>query len=74
MGELLPFPRKPQHEPDEAERLEALRHEDRRRMAENVAAAVVIVALLWLGFWVIERVSAYSQNVTCLQLKQRTCR
>ena len=51
-----------------------LRAEDRRRMAQNAAAAVFMIGFLAFSFWVIDRVSAYSQNVSCLQLKMRGCR
>ncbi len=75
MAQLIPFPRRPEKEPlsPELHRAE-LQAEDRRRMLENAAAFVFIVAFLMLSFWVIERVSAYSQNVSCLQFKQRACR
>ncbi len=52
----------------------ALKAEDRRRMWENIAAAVFLAAFLALSFWVIDRISAYSRNVSCLQFKQRDCR
>lgn len=43
-------------------------------MLENLAAAVFVVALVLLGYWVIDRVSSYSRNVTCLSAKLKDCR
>lgn len=78
MGQLLQFPPRPRIEPPgtplTAEQREALREEDRRRMLQNAAAAVFVLALTALGFWVTDRVMSYSKNVTCLQLTPKSCR
>ncbi len=78
MGQLLQFPSRPRIEPPgtplTAEQREALRAEDRRRMVQNLAAAVFVGALTVLGFWVTERVMNYSNNITCLQLTPKSCR
>jgi len=42
-------------------------------MLENVFALVFLVAFMALSFWVVDRVIAYSQNVSCLQYKLRQC-
>lgn len=77
MARLIPFPRrpiKPPGTPLTAEQREELRAEDRRRMFENIAALVFVIGLLALSFWVIDRVAAYSQNVSCLQFRLKNCR
>jgi hypothetical protein len=51
-----------------------LRQEDRRRMLQNIAAAIFLLAFLAGSYWVIDRIGAYSRNVECLQFKQRWCR
>jgi hypothetical protein len=43
-------------------------------MLQNAAAAVFVLALTALGFWVTERMMTYSKNVTCAQLTLRSCR
>lgn len=47
--------------------------EDRRRMRENLAAVAVVAVLLVLGGWLIERLSAYSRNLTCIEFGHRSC-
>ena len=77
MAQLIPFPRRPRKpaiEPTTADERAALRAEDRRRMAENVAALVFVVVFVLFSLWVIDGLMNYSKNVTCLQFKQRSCR
>jgi hypothetical protein len=47
--------------------------EDRQRMRENLAALVVVVLLLVLGVWLIERLSIYSRNLACIEFGHRSC-
>ena len=77
MAQLIPFPRRPKKapvEPTTADERAELRAEDRRRMAENAAALVFVVAFLLFSLWVIDGLMNYSKNVTCLQFKHRNCR
>jgi ferric-dicitrate binding protein FerR (iron transport regulator) len=82
VAELIPFPRRERPEPiplaDQpvAQRpsREELRSADRRRMLENLAALVFIVCLMALAFWVMDRMSGYSHNVTCLSARLKECR
>lgn len=43
-------------------------------MIENIFALVFVVAFMGLSFWVVDRVLAYSHDVTCLQYKMGRCR
>jgi hypothetical protein len=47
--------------------------EDRQRMRENLAALAAVVVLLLLGAWMIERLSAYSRNLACIESGHRSC-
>jgi hypothetical protein len=47
--------------------------EDRRRMQQNLAAFLLIVALLVAGAWTIERLKAYSRTLACLEAGHRYC-
>ena len=51
-----------------------LRAEDRRRMRQNMAAGLFVVALVCAGMWVIDGVMAYSKSMTCLQYRHKVCR
>ena len=48
--------------------------EDRRRQWQNVAAFVAVAVLLLIGFWLIDRLSAYSRNMACIESRHRVCR
>jgi ferric-dicitrate binding protein FerR (iron transport regulator) len=82
VADLIPFPRRdrpeatPPAEQPAAQRpsREELRSADRRRMLENLAALVFIVCFMALAFWVMDRVTAYSHNVTCLSARLKECR
>jgi len=82
VAELIPFPRRDRPEPTpladqpvvQRPSREELRSADRRRMLENLAALVFIVFFMALAFWVMDRVTAYSQNVTCLSARLKECR
>jgi hypothetical protein len=74
LADLIPFPRPPKREDVRPPSRDELRAADRRRMLENLAAAVFVVALVLFGYWVIDRVSSYSRNVTCLSAKLKDCR
>src|SRR3954470_3781841 len=47
--------------------------EDRRRMQQNLAAFLLVVALLVAGAWMIERLKAYSRPLACLEAGHRYC-
>jgi hypothetical protein len=47
--------------------------EDRQRMRENLAAIVVVALLLVLGVWMIDRLSAYSRTMQCIESGHRNC-
>jgi hypothetical protein len=47
--------------------------EDRRRMQQNLAALAVVVLLLVLGAWMIERLRIYSRAMACLEAGHRSC-
>ena len=47
--------------------------EDRRRMQQNLAAFLLVVALLVAGAWMIERLKAYSRTLVCLEAGHRYC-
>ncbi len=51
-----------------------LRAEDRRRMSQNIAAGLFVVALVCAGMWVIDGVMAYSKSMSCLQYRHKVCR
>lgn len=77
MAKLIQFPRRrvePPGTPLTPQQREELRQEDRRRMMQNIAALVLVLVLIWLGYWVIDRVAAYSRNVTCLHSLHKICR
>lgn len=82
MADLIPFPRRERPEPTplvdqpvvQRPSLEELRSADRRRMLENLAALVFIACFMALAFWVMDRVMAYSHNVTCLSARLKECR
>ena len=45
--------------------------EDRRRMRQNLAAFALVVVLLVLGAWMIERLRIYSRTMACIESGQR---
>ena len=47
--------------------------EDRQRMRENLAALAVVVVLLCFGTWLIDRLSAYSRTMACIEYGHRSC-
>ena len=63
--------KEPLRRPDLA--AEQAREDDRRRMLQNAAALIFIVALVCFGTWLIDRLSAYSRNLSCLQAHHRSC-
>jgi hypothetical protein len=42
-------------------------------MIENLAAFAVVVVLLVLGAWMIERLQAYSRTMACIESGHRSC-
>lgn len=47
--------------------------EDRVRMRQNVAAMVVIVAIVGLGCWLMESLHYYSRLQACIEAGHRNC-
>ena len=47
--------------------------EDRIRMRQNIAAMVVIVAIVGLGSWLIDSLRHYSRIQTCIEAGHRNC-
>ena len=47
--------------------------EDRRRMRQNLAVLAVVVVLLVLGVWMIDRLRAYSRAMACIESGSRSC-
>jgi hypothetical protein len=47
--------------------------EDRVRMRQNIAALLVIVAIVGLGGWLIESLRHYSRIQTCIEAGHRNC-
>lgn len=43
-------------------------------MGENLAAAVLVIALVAAGFWLIDRLIDYSKAMACLESGHRWCR
>jgi hypothetical protein len=47
--------------------------EDRRRMQQNLAACLLVVALIVTGAWIVERLKIYSRTLACLESGHRHC-
>ena len=47
--------------------------EDRLRMRQNLAALLVIAAIVGLGGWLIESLRHYSRIQTCIEAGHRNC-
>ena len=47
--------------------------EDRLRMQQNLAVLAVVVVLLVLGAWLIDRLVAYSRTMACIEYGHRSC-
>jgi hypothetical protein len=47
--------------------------EDRVRMRQNVAAVLVIVAIVGVGSWLIDSLRHYSRIQTCIEAGHRNC-
>lgn len=42
-------------------------------MQQNLAALVVVIGLLVLGTWLIDRLMAYSRTLACIEFGHRSC-
>jgi hypothetical protein len=47
--------------------------EDRRRMQQNLAACLLVVVLIVIGAWIVERLKIYSRTLACLEAGHRHC-
>jgi hypothetical protein len=47
--------------------------DDRKRMQQNLAAAVVIVFLVVSGFWIIDHLRTSARIATCIEAGHRNC-
>jgi hypothetical protein len=47
--------------------------EDRLRMRQNLAAFLVIAAIVGLGFWLMDSLHYYSRLQTCIEAGHRNC-
>ena len=47
--------------------------EDRRRMQQNLAVLALVIILLVLGTWMIDRLIAYSRAMACIESGHRSC-
>ncbi len=47
--------------------------EDRRRMQQNVAAAIIILALVGAGFWLIDHLRTNARIAACVEAGHRNC-
>lgn len=47
--------------------------EDRRRMHQNLATMVLVVVLVLLGAWMIERLRLYAKTMACIESGHRSC-
>jgi hypothetical protein len=63
------------HERSAAARVDAAAAalEDRRRMLQNLAALAVVLVLVVLGAWMIERLRIYSRTMACIEAGHRSC-
>jgi hypothetical protein len=49
------------------------RQEDRRRIQENLAAALVVALLVTAGLWLINQLSAHARLEACLEAGHQEC-
>jgi hypothetical protein len=47
--------------------------EDRRRMQQNLAALALVVVIVVLSAWMIERLRIYSRTLACIESGHRNC-
>jgi hypothetical protein len=48
--------------------------EDRRRMQQNIGAFLIVIAIVSLGAWLIDRLTTYSRTMACLEAGHRHCK
>ncbi len=56
---------------DPLSRLES--EEDRLRLLQNLAAAMVVALLLAMGLWLMDRIQTSAQILSCLETGTRNC-
>ena len=77
-GRILQFKRKmPGRRVTEIPIADPLRHfedeEDRCRMQQNLAAAIVIVLIVTSGFWLIDQLRASARITACVEAGHHNC-
>jgi hypothetical protein len=76
-GRVLEFKRKLSAIKKDAPITDPLRHfeaeEDRRRMQQNLAAALIIVFLIASGIWLIDHLRASARIAVCLEAGHHNC-
>jgi hypothetical protein len=76
-AKIIQLARKPKACQREAEIVDPLRRledeDDHRRSLQNLAAAVIIVALIAAGFWLIDHLRSSARIEACLEAGHRNC-
>ena len=67
----LSVPRRPPPISDPLRRFDA--DEDRHRMRQNVAAALVVILLVMTGLWLIDQLRTSARIATCLEAGHHNC-
>jgi hypothetical protein len=76
-GQVLQFKRKSSAIKKDAPIIDPVRHfeaeEDRRRMQQNLAAALIIVFLIASGIWLIGHLRMSARIAACVEAGHRNC-
>jgi len=76
-AKIIQFVRKPKGYQRPAEIVDPVRRledeDEHRRTLQNLAAAVIIVALLAAGFWLIDHLRSSARIEACLEAGHRNC-
>jgi len=76
-AKVIPFARKPKACRRGAEIVDPMRRledeDEHRRSLQNLAAAVIIAALIAAGFWLIDHLRSSARIEACLEAGHRNC-